>query len=258
MIVLGFDTATHATAVGLRLADGTAFEERDDPGERERPGHATRLLRLAAGLLERADIDWSELDRIAVGVGPGRFTGLRVGVATARGLAQSLGIELAAVSSLQALARPARDDARSVLAAIDARRGELFVAAYSAGAESLAARTVDPEELERMMSAIPGPRLAIGDGAIRYRAYLRRADSVEVPDDESPLHRISGTAVCEIAALGEAQPHAAVLPDYRRRPDAELASERASTSTNPVPAQADAPTTASRARVGAAIGRNER
>ena len=104
MIVLGFDTATQATVAGLRLADGRTLQARDDPAEQEHPGHATRLLDMAAELLAQAGLGWGDVQRIAVGVGPGRFTGLRVGIATARGLAQSLGVQLVGVSSLRALA----------------------------------------------------------------------------------------------------------------------------------------------------------
>ena len=90
MIVLGFDTATSATAVGLMLGEGRLLEARDDPPAGGHPGHATKLLGMAAALLEQGEVGWSDLDRLAVGVGPGTFTGLRVGVATARGLSQSL------------------------------------------------------------------------------------------------------------------------------------------------------------------------
>src|SRR5271166_2203877 len=145
MILLGFDTATPSTTVALRLADGQMTQARDDPAPGEHPGHATRLLALAHGLLAGAGVSWSAVDRIAVGVGPGTFTGLRVGVATARGLAQSLSAELAGVSSLRALAAAALASERregepllalereTVLAVIDARRGEVFAAAYEHG-----------------------------------------------------------------------------------------------------------------------------
>jgi tRNA threonylcarbamoyladenosine biosynthesis protein TsaB len=134
MIVLGFDTATPSTTVGLRLDDATTLQARDDPGTGERPGHATRLLGMAAELLTRADVAWSALDRIAVGLGPGTFTGLRVGIATARGLAQSLSVELVGVSSLRALAEGAAAEGarRGLLAVIDARRGEAFAVPYDA------------------------------------------------------------------------------------------------------------------------------
>ncbi|MBA3808020.1 MAG: tRNA (adenosine(37)-N6)-threonylcarbamoyltransferase complex dimerization subunit type 1 TsaB, partial [Solirubrobacterales bacterium] len=132
-MVLGFDTATASSVVALLLPDGRISEMRDDPPPGAHPGHATRLLDMARLLLEQAGVGWREIDRIAAGVGPGTFTGLRVGVASARGLAQSLGVELLGVSSLQALAaavltpdRAERTPGEHVLAVIDARRGEVF------------------------------------------------------------------------------------------------------------------------------------
>src|SRR5271166_6674975 len=151
MILLGFDTATPSTTVALRLADGQMTQARDDPAPGEHPGHATRLLALAHGLLAGAGVSWSAVERIAVGIGPGTFTGLRVGVATARGLAQSLSAELVGVSSAQALALRAYAECehRDVLAVIDARRGEAFAAAYRVGGrrsitELTAPRTLAP------------------------------------------------------------------------------------------------------------------
>ncbi len=153
MIVLGLDTATPATAVGLRLADGTTLRAYDEPATGERPGHTSQSLTLASELLAQAGIGWDALERIAVGVGPGTFTGLRVGIAIARGLAQSLGIEVVGVSSLRVLAEAAlrEPDAqmRSVLAAIDARRGEAFAAAYDAQGELAPPRALPPEDLAR-------------------------------------------------------------------------------------------------------------
>lgn len=240
MIVLGFDTATPATTVGLRLADGRALEARDDPGPGERPGHATRLLDLTDGLLARAGLRFDQLERIAVGVGPGTFTGLRVGLATARGLSQSLSLELAGVSSLHALAVAV--PARPVLSVLDARRGEAFAAAYTAPAgdgrrvELSAPRALAPESLGEVVQAASekaaseiapaGRWIAVGDGAVRFRAQLE-ALAIDVPADDSPLHRVSGAAICELALSAEPQPLEAVLPDYCRRPDAELALERA-------------------------------
>lgn len=230
MIVLGFDTATSATAVGLRLADATILEARDDPPPGGHPGHATKLLGLARELLGEAGLGWGEVDRLAVGVGPGTFTGLRVGVATARGLAQSLGLELAAVSSLLALAHGARTAGPGlpggVLSAIDARRGEVFIAAYDAGLGALLApRAVAPELLGGTLAEAGAatPWTAIGDGAIRYREAFEALGAL-VPEDPSPLHRLRGGAICELAAAqSPAAGHGEVLPDYRRRPDAELA-----------------------------------
>jgi tRNA threonylcarbamoyladenosine biosynthesis protein TsaB len=278
MIVLGFDTATPATAVGLRLADGTTLRARDDPAPGERPGHTARLLPLASGLLAQAGLGWGELSRIAVGVGPGTFTGLRVGAATARGLAQSLGIEVVGIGSLWVLAEaalraPEAQPALGVLAMIDARRGEVFAAAYDATGELSPPRALAPQELAAIpvlegvpprsvlapvsaaagaqapaQVASPAPAaaptqtgtptqtatrarartrawVAVGDGALRFREHLE-AIAIAVPADTSPLHRVDAGVLCELAVDAPAGDPRAVLPDYRRRPDAEIVLER--------------------------------
>jgi tRNA threonylcarbamoyladenosine biosynthesis protein TsaB len=245
MIVLGFDTATPSTAVGLRLTDGGTLTARDDPGSGEHPGHATRLLSMTGELLARAGVPWSALDRIAVGVGPGTFTGLRVGIATARGLAQSLSVELVGVSSLEALAVGAMEQGGHgrLLAVIDARRGEAFAAAYRATEnasigqpplprELTSPRALAPEELGGFVAQAEhrGPEhvegwLAVGNGAIRFRGHLELA-GVEVPAGDSPLHLIDAQAICDIGArtplVGS---YEEIVPDYRRRPDAQIALE---------------------------------
>ncbi len=118
MKVLGFDTATAATTVaildqagpGAGLRTGTwappslELQARDDPPRGQRPRHTTRLMALVVELLERSGLDWPQIDRIAVGVGPGTFTGLRIGIATARALGQARGIPLVGVSTLRSLA----------------------------------------------------------------------------------------------------------------------------------------------------------
>jgi tRNA threonylcarbamoyladenosine biosynthesis protein TsaB len=231
MIVLGFDTATSATTVALRMVDGRVAERRDDPPAGAHPGHATRLLQMSHELLAEAGVAWSAVDRVAVGVGPGTFTGLRVGVATARGLAQSLSAELVGVSSPRALAFAA--DADAVLSVIDARRGEAFAAAYEPGADGLPRELMPPRALAPRLLAsvladaeeVAGGRqrwLAVGDGAMRFREQLDAAGA-RTPPDSSLLHRISAAAICELGARATAAGIDALVPDYRRRPDAELA-----------------------------------
>jgi tRNA threonylcarbamoyladenosine biosynthesis protein TsaB len=257
VIVLGFDTSTSATAVALRLADRRAIEARDDPLAGAHPGHATRLLEMAEELLAGAGVAWRELDRIAVGLGPGTFTGLRVGIATARGLAQSLAVELVGVSSLRALAREALAEdgagaqalaahasAGAVLSVIDARRGEAFAAAYASGEagaprELTSPRAIAPAGLADVLAeaeqvgGVPEPRhsgwLAVGDGAVRFREQLESAGAVVAPDG-SPLHRLHAVAVCELGVLEHPVLVQEILPDYRRRPDAELALQGGKTA----------------------------
>ncbi len=231
MIVLGFDTATPSTAVALRLADGTTLRAREDPAPGERPGHTTRLLPLAGELLAQAGLSWGALERIAVGVGPGTFTGLRVGIATAHGLAHSLGVEMVGIGSLGVLAQAALrepDERRSpsVLAMIDARRGEAFLAAYDTTGELAPPRALPPQDLAAVIAQLGEDRgwLAVGDGALRFRGNLE-AIAVTVPADTAPLHRIDAGALCELALCAPAGDPGAVLPDYCRRPDAEIALE---------------------------------
>jgi tRNA threonylcarbamoyladenosine biosynthesis protein TsaB len=220
VIVLGIDTATSATAVALRLADGTAGEARDDPRAGAHPGHATRLLAMAAELLDGAGIGARELDRVAIGSGPGAFTGLRVGVATARALAQSLAADLVAVPSLAALARTG-PPGRPLLAVIDARRGEVFAAAFGSprGPQLVPAAVVAPERIGELAGE---DAVAVGDGAKRYRAEIEAA-GLDVPPDDAPEHLLRGAAICELGLeLDPSGDYQSVVPDYLRRPDAEL------------------------------------
>jgi tRNA threonylcarbamoyladenosine biosynthesis protein TsaB len=215
--LLAFDTATPATVVALvDEGRGIARQARHDPAPGERPGHATHVLPLAHRLLADAGLTFAALDRIAVGTGPGTFTGLRIGVATARALAQATGAGLVGVGTLRALAHAA--EAERVLAVLDARRGEAFVALYERGEETTPPAAVTPEALGAI--ARPG-QVAVGDGAVRFRAVLE-SSGAHVPADDSPLHRVSALAVARLGA--EAPPaRGEVVPQYVRLPDAELA-----------------------------------
>ena len=221
-MILGLDTSTAATAAAVWAPGGPELEARHDPAEGERPGHAGRLLELVEAALDGAGAGWDDVERIAVGVGPGGFTGLRHGIATARALAQGRGLPLAGVSSLEALARGAREHAgdRPVLAVIDARRGEVFAAAWHGGERLLGPAATDPAELAASLGAgrLAGA-LAAGDGAIRFREQLERAGAL-VPDDRSPAHRVSALEVCRLGAAGEGTDRDRLVPDYRREPDA--------------------------------------
>ncbi len=219
MIVIGFDTATPSTAVALLDAaqPGAVAEARHDPESGERPQHASQLLALAHGLLAEAGLGFADVDRIAVGLGPGTFTGLRIGVATARALAQSTGAELAGVDTLRALASV--PDAARVLAVLDARRGEAFVAGWRGGTEEIAPAALRPEALGAVVGA--GWR-AVGDGAVRFRGELERAGCT-VPPDSSAEHRVSAAAICRLALETGAAARDALVPHYLRPPDAVIA-----------------------------------
>jgi tRNA threonylcarbamoyladenosine biosynthesis protein TsaB len=215
-VILGFDTATAATAVAVWAPGGPAVERRDDPAPGERPNHAGRLLVLIEEALAAADVGWERVERIAVGVGPGGFTGLRLGIATARALSQARNLPVVGVSSLEALAGGAADASRgAVVAVIDARRGEVFAAGW--GGPAFGPVALAPAELAARIA--PGS-LAVGDGAVRFRDELERAGAV-VPVDGSELHRVSALQVCRLGAALEPGDRDALLPDYRREPDAK-------------------------------------
>jgi tRNA threonylcarbamoyladenosine biosynthesis protein TsaB len=217
--LLGIDTSSAASAACVLRADGEAFEA-DPPPARlaSRPGHAAELMPAIARCLERAGLDWSELQAIAVGIGPGAFTGLRIGLATARALAQAHGAELRPVSSLAALA--AGIPASSSLPVIDARRGEVFAALYEEGEERWEPFAAAPEDLAERVSRAGLCPSAAGDGAVRFREVLEAA-GVSVAPDGSPAHVVSGPSICALASTVPATPPEAVLPDYLRLPDAE-------------------------------------
>jgi tRNA threonylcarbamoyladenosine biosynthesis protein TsaB len=241
-MMLALDTATPATVVGIAASDGTLLaRRRHDPGVGEKPGHTTQLLPLAHAALMEAGASWSDLTRIGAGVGPGTFTGIRIGVATARALAQGLDAETVALSTLHALALgavegrfdlverdrivPRRAVAAvahdgPVLAILDARRGEAYVAAYDpAGAQILPPSAWPPERLAELPALAPGSWQAVGDGAIRFRAELE-AVGVAVSADGADLHKVSAGPLCRLAAEAPPVPRDALVPEYVRAPDA--------------------------------------
>ncbi len=220
MVVLGLDTATRATAAAVLLHDGRAVECRDDPEPGARPAHAARLLELVEAALAEAGLGWNGVDRLAVGVGPGGFTGLRIGLATARGLAQARGLELVGVGSLHALAAPsAAEHDGPVLGVLDARRGEGFAAAWRGAEEILAPVALGPEALGAAAAALGAGVRAVGDGAVAFRAVLEAAGAV-VGADGSPAHRLHAAAVCRLGMAAAPADRDGLLPDYRRDPDA--------------------------------------
>jgi tRNA threonylcarbamoyladenosine biosynthesis protein TsaB len=183
--ILAFDTATSVTTCAL-VRDGALLGERTTT--------ARSLLAATDDLLEEAGLTNADLDALVVGTGPGSFTSIRMGLATARGLGFALSLPVAGVSTLLGFAggEPV----------IDAKRGEVFATG------PVVAR---PEEL-----TVTGRRL-VGDGAVRYRAVFEAAGA-EIPPDDDPAHSPHAHLLVPHAELfGSAE---AVEPTYLRHPDA--------------------------------------
>lgn len=228
-VILGFDTATPETTVAVVHRGEALFEAAAGPGPDGRPVAGRMLL----GMIDEAVAEaggWERIATIAVGRGPGSFTGLRIAISTARAISQARRIPVAGVDSTAALAAGLRERAaqgRAVIGVVDARRGEVF-AAVDGGAGAGEPVVCAPGELENALGERLGGALAGGDGAVRFRAEIE-AIGCEVPADEDPANRLSARQVCLLAAKmepGRIHFPAGVTPKYMRRPDAERWLER--------------------------------
>ena len=173
---------------------------------------------------------WDEVGAIAVGCGPGSFVGIRIGLATARGLSVSAGLPATGVCTLDALGRALIESSMAEapsLAVLDARRGEVFAALYSGSGERLWEPFVaSPEALGERLAGLPAPPRAAGSGAVRFRDELA-SRGVDLPDDGDPVHRVAGRHVCALAALSAGgEDRDGLAPIYLRVPDAQRWRER--------------------------------
>ncbi len=225
MIVVGIDTSTPqvSVAVGTETATlgriqiaGTARQESVTPALHQ--------------LLAWTGVELGKVGGFAVGIGPGLFTGLRVGVETAKTLAQVTGAPLIAIASIDALAYGVRHTERTIVAVIDGRRSEVFTARYRAvpgGVMRLTEPAVQrPESLAAELEAIQDEMLAVGDGAILYRDVLRSAGPRVGFASAAEAHP-DAAALVELAAprfLREEHDQLFdVVPMYLRKSDAEIA-----------------------------------
>ena len=241
MRLLAVETATDQVGAAV-LADDGSVAERSHLGGR---AHAELLAPMIEEVCALAGCPLGDLEALAVDIGPGLFTGLRVGVATAKALGQALDLDVVPVTSLDILADGARRCASAgrgarVVAVVDARRGEVFAAAYDftpAGrvADPDPGDVVDdrpgaltPDELTRWLDGLAegGPLLVVGDGAVRYLDLLSPRPGLDL----GLAGEVAAPAPADLARLAArrlaagAAPLAArdLAPDYRRHADAEI------------------------------------
>lgn len=222
MIVAALETATVVTAVALGDDAGTVEVLADD-----RRRHTEALAPCLASLLASRGLAPRDLDVVVVDVGPGLFTGLRVGVATAKGLAVATGVGLVAVTSTDVLAEAAcaRGHVGEVLCVVDARRAEVFCARYRCAPEGptpLAPLWLStPGALGEQLAAAGQPFALVGDGAARYRDVLEGRGHVVDEDLVVPSPAAAIRLVRRRLAAGDVvRGHADVHPLYVREADA--------------------------------------
>jgi tRNA threonylcarbamoyladenosine biosynthesis protein TsaB len=230
MIVCAVDTSTMTASVAIVRGEPggepPAVLAREDGGVET---HSDVLVPLIDRVLRAAGIAVADVEAFAVGAGPGSFTGLRIGMSTAKGLAYAVGAPLWAVSSLAALAQDAAGPAAAgalIVPTLDARRGEVFAGFYRVGDDGIVAsiadeRVLEPDALADAVRAVAGdePCLLCGDGTEIYRDALASIGTI-VPDAR-PTPSASA-----IARLALATPQTDVLavgaPAYIRKSEAEI------------------------------------
>lgn len=231
-MILGFDTATAWTTVAVLAGDGdeVVHEAAQGPGPDGRPVAGSALLGMVDAAVGAAG-GWERIETIAVGRGPGSFTGLRIAISTARALSQARRLPVAGVDTTAALAAGLADDERPGrrprIGVVDARRGEVF-AAVDRGAGPGEPVVAAPGEVVAALGGDLEGAIAAGEGAVRFRGEIE-AEGLVIPADDDPAHRLSARQVCRLAAkMGPGSAHfpAGVTPKYMRRPDAERWLER--------------------------------
>jgi len=224
MLILGIETATSQVGVAIGGHEGVLGLFEAAKGRR----HAETLAPAIEFVCKQADVELTELGAISVDVGPGLFTGMRVGMATAMAMAQALRIPVIGISSLDLLAYPLRNCGHLIASVIDARRGEVFYALYRQVPGGVQ-RVFEPqvgrvEDVVAELITRPGDTLLVGDGALRYRQQIEDVVRVEFADQF--LAHPSAAPLVSLAharAMREEWVNASELrPLYLRRPDAEI------------------------------------
>jgi tRNA threonylcarbamoyladenosine biosynthesis protein TsaB len=224
MLILGIESATAQVGCAIGGHEGVLASAHSCRAKR----HAEILTPQIDFVRKQARIELREISVVAVDVGPGLFTGLRVGIASGMALAHALGVPMIGVVSLDLLAFPVRFTTRLIVAAIDARRGELFHAFYRAvpgGVQRMSEYSVgSPDDLASEILANSEECLMVGDGALRYREAFEGLRKVEIADHG--LAYPSASALVELAhaqALREefVKPWE-IKPLYLRKPDVDI------------------------------------
>lgn len=223
MIVLGVDTATPGLSAALVGPEGTLASFAFEAGRR----HTELLAPAIDDLCVAAGVELAAVDAFAVDVGPGLFTGLRVGLATAGALSSALGRPVVGLTSTEILAEPHREVGRDVVAVVDVRRSEVAWAYYPSGdgPVSTTPELAAPADLPAILDHLrrrDHPLTVVGDGALRYREVLAATGEALI-DTDSPYPSASVAALIARRRLlaGSVTP-GPIAPLYLRQADVRI------------------------------------
>ena len=224
MLILGITTSTAQVGCAIGGHEGILGSVHSTRGRR----HAETLIPAIEFLCQQTRVELSDIGAIAVDVGPGMFTGLRVGVAAAKALSHARRLPMVGVTSLDLLAFPLRHSSRLIVCAIDAGRGELFHATYRqvpGGVQRISGPEVaSPADLASDLMATNDEVLLVGDGSLRHRTAFEGITRLELADQGMAFpHAGSLVQLAHARALREdfVAPGGAT-PLYLRKPDAEI------------------------------------
>ncbi len=222
MRILALDTATLTASVALCEGDHVL-----GAGDARAETHSEKLLPLIDRILTEAGVAAADLDAIVCGAGPGSFTGLRIGLSTAKGLCFALSRPLIMISSLRALALGGTDEARAggalVLALLDAKKHELYAGLYDASGEPVTAEVVLPPA--RLAAWVEGRRVVVvGDGAAAYPEIAAACGPILAGARATPDARALAILGARRLAAGDADDMLTAAPSYIRASEAEIAT----------------------------------
>jgi tRNA threonylcarbamoyladenosine biosynthesis protein TsaB len=224
VLVLAIETSTPQTSVALGTEQGVLGSTLLSWGR----GHSEIVVPAIHHLLDWAELRPGQIGGVAVGLGPGLFTGLRVGIAAGKAIAQALRVSMIGVPSLDLLAFPVRHTSRLIVAAIDAKRGEVFYAFYRqvpGGVQRVSPHQVgSPDDLASELLTARDEILLVGDGALRYSEAFEGLKKVELAD-QGLAHPSAASLVQLAHAQALREQFVApweLTPLYLRKPDAEI------------------------------------
>ena len=224
MLILAFETSAKAASVAL-LQDGKLLAE-----SYQNTGltHSQTLMVMAQDMLKQCSVNVNDLDAVAVAAGPGSFTGVRIGVAAAKGLAWGGEKPCYGVSTLESMALGLGAFEGTVCPVMDARRSQVYNALFAAAGGQLSRleedRAISLEELAQELQTAPQPIFLVGDGSeLTYRTLKDRVPGLVLPPEYRMHQRASGVALAAMAAAarGESGDAASMQPNYLRLSQAE-------------------------------------